>query len=115
MQITTLIIAPTFLAAGLYVVLGQLIRLLGRESSLISPRVYLFVFCSCDLISLILQAIGGGLASVQSGKLNGNTKPGTNLMVGGIAFQLGTLSVFLLLVFDFLRRTRTLAMPLNYK
>jgi RTA1 like protein len=115
MQITTLIIAPTFFAAGLYVILGQMIHLLGRNTSIISPRAYLMVFCSCDLVSLVLQAAGGGLASVASGKLNGNTKPGTNLMVAGIAFQLGTMSFFALLVLDFLRRSRKLAMQIEYK
>lgn len=115
MQITTLIIAPTFFSAGLYVILGQLIHLLGRETTLVSPRAYLFVFCSCDVVSLVVQAVGGGLASVASGKTNGNTKPGTNAMVGGIAFQLGTMTFFALLVLDFLRRTRKLAMPMNYR
>lgn len=114
-QITTLIIAPTFFAAGLYVTLGWLIRLLGPQTSLISPKIYLLIFCTCDIISLILQAVGGGLASVASGKVDGSTKPGTLLMVGGIAFQLGTMTFFLLLVLDFLRRTRKSALSINYK
>jgi RTA1 like protein len=115
MQITTLIIAPTFFAAGLYVILGQLIHVLGRETSIISPRLYIMIFCTCDLVSLVLQAIGGGLASVASGEIDGNTTPGTNIMVGGIAFQLGTMTFFAFLVFDFLRRTRKLSIPLDYK
>ncbi len=115
MQITTLIIAPTFFAAGLYVLLGILIRLLGPQSSALSAAMYAIIFCTCDLISLVLQAIGGGLASTASGELNGNTKPGTNIMVAGIAFQLGTMTFFAVLVLDFLRRASKLDLPKQYK
>lgn len=46
------------------------------------------------------------MASVASGEINGNTKPGTNIMVSGILFQLVSITVFLLCFSDFLRRTR---------
>ncbi|KAL4918520.1 RTA1 like protein-domain-containing protein [Aspergillus aurantiobrunneus] len=105
MQITTLIIAPTFYTAGVYVLLGRFIQILGRDSSVLSPRVYLFIFCTCDVISLVIQAIGGGMASVQADKENGNTTPGTNIMVAGIVFQMASITVFVLCAADFVRRT----------
>lgn len=111
MQITTLIIAPTFFAAGLYVLLGTLITQLGRETSALSPAMYAIVFCTCDVISLVVQAVGGALASNESGKIDGNTKPGTNIMVAGIAFQLATMTLFAGLVLDFLRRVRRRVLP----
>lgn len=55
MQITTLIIAPVFFTAALYVLLGILINVLGRESSLLSAKMYTIVFLSCDVISLVVQ------------------------------------------------------------
>ncbi|OJJ61126.1 hypothetical protein ASPSYDRAFT_147004 [Aspergillus sydowii CBS 593.65] len=105
MQITTLIIAPTFYTAGVYVLLGRFIQLLGRDSSVLSPRVYLFVFVTCDVISLVIQAIGGGMASVAAAQENGNTTPGTNIMVAGIIFQMASITVFVLCGADFVRRT----------
>ncbi|KAF4493956.1 RSB1-integral membrane transporter [Fusarium agapanthi] len=104
MQIITLIIAPTFITAGLYVILGALINRLGRESSVLGPRMYAIVFLSCDIIALIVQAVGGAMASTESDKIDGDTKPGTNIMVAGIVFQMAAMVVFAALVIDFLRR-----------
>ncbi|KAL4885092.1 RTA1 like protein-domain-containing protein [Aspergillus karnatakaensis] len=105
MQITTLIIAPTFYTAGVYILLGRFIQILGRDSSVLSPRVYLWIFVTCDIVSLVIQAIGGGMASVEADKENGDTAPGTNIMVAGIVFQMASITVFVLCAADFVRRT----------
>lgn len=105
-QIVTLIIGPVFFSAALYVLLGILIIQLGRKSSILSPKMYAIVFCACDVVSLVIQAIGGGMASSESDKVGGDTKPGTNVMVAGIAFQLGTMTLFAVFLFDFVRRIR---------
>ncbi|OXV06816.1 hypothetical protein Egran_05417 [Elaphomyces granulatus] len=105
MQISTLIIAPTFFTAGIYILLGRFIALLGRGSSVLSPALYLWIFCTCDLISLVIQAIGGGLASNASNQADGDTKPGANIIVAGIIIQLVSTTVFAFLALDFLRRT----------
>ncbi|KAL7815094.1 RTA1 like domain-containing protein [Trichoderma gracile] len=110
MQITTLIIAPTFFAAGLYILLGTLIKQLGPQTSSISPSSYAIIFCTCDVISLVVQAVGGALAAKATVELNGDTTTGTHIMVAGIAFQLFTMTIFAVLVFDFLRRARRLVM-----
>ncbi|KAL3434459.1 RTA1 like protein-domain-containing protein [Aspergillus tetrazonus] len=114
MQITTLIIAPTFYTAGVYVLLGRFIELLGRDSSILSPRVYLIIFVTCDIISLVVQAIGGGMASVAAAQENGNTTPGTNIMVAGIIFQMASITVFVLCAADFVRRTLARRLLQNY-
>ncbi|KAL4924338.1 RTA1 domain-containing protein [Aspergillus undulatus] len=105
MQITTLIIAPTFYTAGVYVLLGRFISILGRDSSVLSPRVYLFIFVTCDIISLVVQAVGGAMASTAAAQEDGNTTPGTNIMVAGIIFQMASITVFVLCAADFVRRT----------
>ncbi|KAJ0424179.1 RTA1 like protein-domain-containing protein [Aspergillus carlsbadensis] len=105
MQITTLIIAPTFYTAGVYILLGRFIQILGRESSVLSPRVYLWIFVTCDIVSLVVQAIGGAMASTASNQENGDTAPGTNIMVAGIVFQMASITIFVLCAADFVRRT----------
>ena len=44
------------------------------------------------------------MASGQADKIGGNTKPGTDVMVAGIIFQLVSITVFVLCAVDFLRR-----------
>ncbi|KAJ5504542.1 hypothetical protein N7463_007416 [Penicillium fimorum] len=104
MQISTLIIAPTFFTAGIYILLGRFIQILGHNSSFFTPKQYLWIFCTCDIISLVVQAVGGGLASSESGVSGGNTALGTNIMVAGIVFQLVSISIFMVCAIDFLRR-----------
>lgn len=100
--------APTFYTAAIYVLLGRFIQLFGRQSSILSPRLYLWIFCTCDIISLVIQAAGGGLASSESDTVNGNTAPGTNTMVAGIVFQLVSLTIFVFCAVDFFRRSMRL-------
>ncbi|CAJ0538696.1 Ff.00g066820.m01.CDS01 [Fusarium sp. VM40] len=104
MQITTLIIAPNLFTVGLYIILGALINRLGRQSSILTPKMYATVFLTCDIIALVIQAVGGGMASTEADKIHGNTKPGTNIMVAGSVFQMAAMVVFTVLVLDFMRR-----------
>lgn len=94
-QITTLIIAPAFFTAGIYVILGHLIRSFGPHVSPISANMYLYIFCTADTISLVVQAVGGASAAIAFEKTPpGNTATGTHIMVAGILFQLASVIVF---------------------
>lgn len=101
-QEVTLIIAPVFFSAALYVLLGKLIYDLGPRSSIISAKWYAIVFCTCDVVSLIVQAIGGAQASEAT--TDSAMELGTHIMVAGIGFQLLTMTLFVGLLVDFLRR-----------
>ncbi|KAJ5369017.1 RTA1-domain-containing protein [Penicillium cataractarum] len=105
-QISTLIIAPVFFTAGIYILLGRYIQIFGKETSFLTPKLYLWIFCTCDVISLVIQAAGGGIASSESDDPNGNTDPGTNTMVAGIVFQLISISVFVYCGTDFFLRIK---------
>ncbi|KAI5249699.1 RTA1-domain-containing protein [Aureobasidium subglaciale] len=99
MQICTLIIA------GIYVILGRMIAIAGPGVSPIGPTWYLWIFCTIDVISLVVQAIGGGSAAVAfNAEPPGNTKIGTDIMVAGIDFQLASVIIFSVLFFLFLYR-----------
>lgn len=84
-RITTTIIAPTPLVAANFIILGRIISRLGSRYSRLSPKwctwpqihwliqtldvdldvsIDTIVFCSCDMISLIVQAVGGASASI---------------------------------------------------
>ena len=111
MQIVCLTIAPAFLAAGIYLTLSRIVTTFGPENSHIKPLSYPRIFIPCDVISLLLQAIGGGMASVASHQ-DKSPDTGDHIMVAGLAFQVLTLFMFQLLCLDFtiktLRRMKTL-------
>jgi hypothetical protein len=101
-------IAPTFFTAGIYVILGRMIAIAGPGVSPIGPVWYLWIFCTVDVISLVIQAVGGGSAAVAfNSEPQGNTKIGTNIMVAGIDFQLVSVVIFSILFFLFLYRAST--------
>lgn len=105
MQICCLAIAPAFYSAAIYFTIGDIVKQFGVDASRLKPNAYAYIFIPCDIISLVLQATGGGMASVaaQTGK---NADPGTNIMVAGLAFQVFSLSMFITLTLEFSWRAR---------
>ncbi|KAI2466481.1 RTA1-domain-containing protein [Annulohypoxylon bovei var. microspora] len=103
-QICCLTIAPAFLAAGIYLCLRRIVFAFGPENSRIPPKFYTRIFIPCDVVSLVLQAAGGGLASIafHNGK---STDIGDNIMIAGLSFQVFTLFVFMIFAIDFLVNT----------
>ncbi|EON99628.1 putative parasitic phase-specific protein psp-1 protein [Phaeoacremonium minimum UCRPA7] len=100
MQICCLTIAPAFMAAGIYFCLRRIVFTFGPENSRIPPPYYTRIFIPCDVLSLILQAVGGAMASVASH----NNKPvetGDNIMIAGLSFQVFTMLMFMLCSADF--------------
>ncbi|WRT65303.1 uncharacterized protein IL334_002246 [Kwoniella shivajii] len=103
MQIASLIIGPAFYSAWAYTILGYCINQLGPAYSLLRPNTYLAVFVTADVISLVIQAVGGGKAAVAA-QLGTSTKSSTKIMLAGILFQLVTMAVFVALASDFIFR-----------
>ncbi|KAI1844239.1 hypothetical protein JX266_009530 [Neoarthrinium moseri] len=103
-QICCLTIGPAFMAAGIYFCLRSIIITFGAENSRLNPLWYPRIFIPCDVISLILQAVGGGMASVASHNRT-DIDPGNNIMIAGLAFQVFTLLVFIIFAVDFAIRT----------
>ena len=94
MQIICLTIGPSFMAGGIYLCLRNIVYAFGEENSRISPQAYTRLFIPCDVVSLALQALGGGMASVASheGRSSGL---GDHIMVAGLVLQSLTLAIFM--------------------
>ena len=104
-QICCLIIAPAFIAAGVYLTLKHITLEIGANFSRIRPKFYTWIFCLADLFSLILQGAGGGIAATAD---NGSSlqTTGNNLMMAGIVWQVFTLIIFGIMVGDYVVRVR---------
>ena len=100
MQITCIILGPSFLAAAIYLTLKHLVQHLGPEKSRLPSRLYPWIFITCDAFSIIAQAAGGGLAASGDGTDN-LVDIGNNIIIAGIAFQVATMSTCFLLAVDF--------------
>lgn len=105
-QIICITIAPVFFCGAIYVLLGRTIMLVDERMSRIPPRFLGWIFITCDIISLVLQAAGGALSC--TGETEDDIQVGVNISLAGLVFQVATLSVFASLFIDYLiscRRT----------
>lgn len=115
LQIVLLTFAPAFLAAGIYFTLKHIVITFGEDISRLKPNWYTYIFISCDLLSIIMQGTGGGLASAASDGSDPLLKAGDNVMIAGLAFQVFTLLVFGALASEYAWRVRKYSDRLNPK
>ncbi|QIX02229.1 hypothetical protein AMS68_007746 [Peltaster fructicola] len=99
MSIVMLTLAPAFLSAGIYYTLKHITLTFGANYSRLPPAWYTWVFVSCDLLSIVLQGVGGGIAA--GADTQDVLDTGDHVMVAGLALQVFTLVIFGLLAADF--------------
>lgn len=106
LQIILLILAPAYISAAIYITLKHICLCFGEKWSRIPPRFYTWIFISADMLSLALQGAGGGLAA-GAGDNGGLRKKGDHLAMAGIVWQVFTLSMFAILVIDYVVRRKS--------
>ncbi|KFY45227.1 hypothetical protein V494_01069 [Pseudogymnoascus sp. VKM F-4513 (FW-928)] len=99
-EICCITISPVFFAAAIYVSLARVANYLGPEACRFPVKAYVWVFVPCDVVSLILQAVGGALSSSSVG----SDKSGEYITIAGLVFQVFTLTVFSVMALDYLFR-----------
>ncbi|KAJ7099860.1 RTA1-like protein [Mycena crocata] len=121
MQITSTIISPTPLIAVNFILLSWIVTRLGACYSWLSPawctlpgilclsdtdflalHPDTIIFVSCDIVALVIQGAGGGIASSATTLSGANV--GANIMLAGIVFQFIAIVTYSSLAGDFLRR-----------
>jgi len=97
-----LTIAPAFITASIYLCLARVIYILdpALAHTRLKPMTYTKIFVTFDVISLILQGAGGGVAATADGNKS-TSDMGVNIMIAGLASQLVSLLVFIGLCGDF--------------
>jgi hypothetical protein len=97
-----LTIGPAFLSASIYLCLARIITVYGTDISRLKPQTYTKMFVSCDFVSLVLQAVGGALAS--TAKTIPDSDRGVHIMIVGLGFQVISLILFMGLWAEFVWR-----------
>jgi hypothetical protein len=106
LQICCLVLGPSFVAAAIYLTLKHFVLYCGPEHSLIKARLYPWVFIGCDFGSIVLQAVGGGMAAAGGTSNKKLIDAGNKMIVAGIAFQVVTMAVCGALVLVYIFRYR---------
>lgn len=98
-QLICLIISPIFISAANYVALERITLAVGTELARLGTKTYFAIFVSGDILSLIVQAAGGGI-SATSGTDKG-VRQGSNIALAGVIIQVLVTGPFLMLFCDF--------------
>lgn len=101
-----IVTAPVFLAAGIYTILSALIPRLGRRYSFLPPKVVLWFFITSDVIATVTQVVGAALIGVKQSNREDPTTA-NNILLGGLAYQVFSMGVFVILSASFLLRARS--------
>ncbi|KAH7356874.1 RTA1 like protein-domain-containing protein [Rhexocercosporidium sp. MPI-PUGE-AT-0058] len=99
MYLVTLTIAPALLSASIYLCLARIVNVYGENLSRFKPRTYTLFFVTCDLLCLVLQALGGGIASTSDTKSANDL--GRNIMMAGLVLQVVSLTCFAIAASEF--------------
>lgn len=91
-QYICLIIAPSFIAAGVYLSLKHFVLVFGEKYSLLRPNWYTWLFIVSDIIGLVMQGAGGAIAA--TGRSNSIINIGGDLEIAGIVWQVASLAIF---------------------
>ncbi|KAG9023505.1 hypothetical protein FS837_005765 [Tulasnella sp. UAMH 9824] len=105
MNICCTIIAPSFMTAAMFIMMGRIIHLVGTEYSRLKPRTYSILFISADLVALVVQAVGGAAAA--SAETPEGSERGANIMVAGIIVQMAAITIYCVIQGDYLWRVLT--------
>ncbi|KAL4864556.1 hypothetical protein BDV12DRAFT_175976 [Aspergillus spectabilis] len=104
--LVALTIAPAFLTAAIYLTLSRIVVAYGEKISFFKPRTYTITFITFDFIALLLQAIGGAMASTADDGDQEATDLGINIMIAGLAWQVASLLIFVGMATHFFFRVR---------
>ena len=97
-------LAPIFVAAGNYLLIGRLIRAVlpaGRHAVLGVPARWLTrLFVLCDVLSFLVQGSGSAIAS-SANWVGPNEVVGVRVLITGLALQVATFGVFFAILLRF--------------
>ena len=93
-----IVVAPLFVAAGNYLMLGRLMLavLPVTQNKIVGlkPLVISFILITLDIIAIVIQATGSGIAS-SNGWEGSDRDTGVHILIAGLAIQVATVLAFL--------------------
>ncbi|KAG9048034.1 hypothetical protein FS837_000922 [Tulasnella sp. UAMH 9824] len=90
---TSLIVAPAFLAAQDYMIIGRVMAYVGSQYGIIDHNKITKIFVGADVLAIITQSGGGAMLAGAQGNIN-QMKNAKNILLGGLALQVITFAFF---------------------
>ncbi|KAI0156651.1 RTA1 like protein-domain-containing protein [Hypoxylon sp. FL1284] len=100
LQIICIACAPVFYSAAIYVTMTKIVESLDPSLSRIRPKLYYIIFIISDVVSLVLQAVGGATSTTSSG----SSQSAIDISLAGLSLQVVSLVIFCGLMADYIIR-----------
>lgn len=97
---TSLIVAPAFLAAQDYMIIGRVMAYVGSQYGVINHNKITKIFVGADVLAIITQAGGGAMLAGAQGNLD-QMKRAKNILLGGLVLQVITFAFFAFVAISF--------------
>jgi len=98
------IVAPAFLAAQDYMIIGRLMAYVAPQYGLVGHGWITKLFVGADILAILTQASGGSMLSGR-GSLSA-LQLGKKILLGGLVLQVVTFGIFIVIALVFDTRTR---------
>jgi hypothetical protein len=92
-------------SAAIYTILSILINRIGRQYAPFPPTLILWIFITCDIIATGIQIAGAAMIGAAESNRKDPTTP-NNILLAGLAFQVFSFFLFIVLLGVFLFRAR---------
>lgn len=109
-------IGPAFFSAGIYICLSRIMVIYGLPICRLNPRWITMLFIGGDVLSLILQATGGAIASTTD--VESTQQIGVNIMIAGLCTQVASTAGFTIIcgvIAYFVHKNRPQRDPSTYQ
>ncbi|KAF2213965.1 hypothetical protein CERZMDRAFT_95991 [Cercospora zeae-maydis SCOH1-5] len=92
-----IVVAPVLFSAAIYTIVSVMINIYGRKFAPLPPKAVLGIFITCDVVATIVQVAGAALVGVAYSNQKDPTTP-NNILLAGLAFQVFSFAVFLIIL-----------------
>lgn len=100
-------------SAAIYTTVSTMIKLYGTEYAPMRPILILWIFIVCDVVATVIQVAGAALVGVAYSHQKDPTTP-NNILLAGLAFQVFSFAVFLLILAATLFKARNSAATVRW-
>ncbi|KAK9332672.1 RTA1 like protein-domain-containing protein [Lipomyces starkeyi] len=105
-QSVLLIFALAFFMAGIYYLLGEVSVIWGIRYARFKPWAYTKIFVTLDVLSIIIQGVSHSSFLLRDNQVLTIPQAGTDIMIGGLGFQVAATLLFMLLCLAYYLRIR---------
>ncbi|KAI4764834.1 RTA1 like protein [Aureobasidium sp. EXF-3400] len=104
-QYFLIVVAPVMFSAAIYITVSKMIQVYGETYAPLPPKLIIWIFVICDVVSTIVQVAGAALVGVAYSDQKDPTTY-NHILLAGLAFQVASFAIYLFILATTLYKAR---------